>query len=140
MNQAATPTRAAPPASHLIYASGHVDSLHALDNTRRFWVIDQQLIDDTPPSNWVGHLVPAAKHYDSSADIHNTPGLSDFYCWKEQPKDELFQCGERHQGKRSGTPHLWTCHLAQRSGRHIWRAICHAVTDDFGWLVEVPEC
>ena len=140
MNQAATPTSAAPTVSHLIHASGHVDFLASLDNTRRFWVIDQQQIDDTPPSNWVGHLVPAAKHYDSSADIHNTPGLSDFYCWKEQPKDELFQCGERHQGKRSGTPHLWTCHLAQRSGRHIWRATCHAVTDDFGWLVEVPTC
>lgn len=140
MNQAATPTRAAPPASRLIYASGHVDSLHALDNTRRFWTIDQQQIDDTPPSNWVGHLIPAAKRYDSSADIHNSPGLSDFYCWKEQPNDELFQCGERHQGKRGGTAHLWTCHLAQRSGRHIWRATCHAVTDDFGWLVEVPTC
>lgn len=97
-------------------------------------------INDTPPNNWVGHLIPAAKRYDSTAKIHNSANCSDFFSWKTQPHDGLPQCGERHQGKNNGTPHLWNCHLAQRSGRHIWRATCHAVTDDFGWLVEVPAC
>lgn len=81
-----------------------------------------QQINDTPPSNWVGHLIPAAKRYDSTAEDHNTLCAGDFYCWETQPGDDLFQCGWRHEGKRSGTPHLWNCHLAQRSGRHIWRS------------------
>lgn len=126
--------------TQLIHASGYIDPLNGLDNTRRFWPVDQQQIDDTPPVNWVGHLIPAAKRYDATATEHDLNKFSDDYFWRTTFYDPHWQLGHRHAGVKRDAPHCWIVHLRQQIGRITWSTEVHAATDDFGWLVEVPAC
>lgn len=95
---------------------------------------------EVPPANWVGHLIPAARRTDKTAKHHSYSELSDFYDWSCSETDELLQCGSRHTDNPNGTPHLWNVHLQKEIDQRHWSVTVHAVTDDFGWLVEVPTC
>ena len=95
---------------------------------------------EVPPANWVGNLIPAARRYDATADKHGLKHYSDDLFWRISPDDNFWQHGERHSGQYTGRAHLWLLHLRQKIGQHIWHTNVCAITDDFGWLVEVPTC
>ncbi|MDH0362814.1 hypothetical protein [Comamonas aquatica] len=134
MNQAATPTSAAPTGSHLIHASGHVDFLPSLDNTRRFWPVYQHQIDDTPPSNWVGHLMDGAR---CTASLKPHLFDADYQIYADNNGD-VHTTVARHDHRKK--PGAYQVYIIKNTSGHTWHTWLRAVADDFGWLVEVPTC
>lgn len=125
--------------ANLIHASGHLNLMPAWENSRRFWVIDDRQIDDTPPTNWVGHLIgnmrckclcpsySATQMHDyfvyaTGAVAHGSAGR-----WSTRSSD--FKCSAR-----------WDVRLSKTVDGRTWSTCVAAITDDFGWLVEVPTC
>lgn len=124
-----------------IYASGYVDALDALDNTRRFWPVGQQQVDDTSPCNWVGHITDGKRCSDGSAHYHHERSFSGFYAWRDSQTGVTVHSGERHAYHDIyGHPNLWLVRISEAFKGRTWETTVRAVTDDFGWLVEVPTC
>lgn len=97
-----------------------------------------QLHSDVP-ANWPGqlpiHLAPLPRSEDKTAAIRY-PALADWY--RYQPHGNGGNCwANRHD--HSQNRHLWFAHEVRvdQLGRE-WTRSFAAVTDDFGWLVEVP--
>lgn len=94
-----------------------------------------------PPANWPGQrakfLASVGHTYDASADHHDKENLSDSYQY--YTRDGLcVAIAYRHSGDLASK---WECSLSiyDTTGAKWWRNF-PAVTDDFGWLVEVPAC
>lgn len=103
---------------------------------RRFWVVHAE----TPPANWPGQLPvllpPVERTHDSLARYHDYPPLAgSLHC-------KSF-CGTVHFAARRHYPETgkWDCteYRLDEQGRE-WARVFYAVTDDHGWLVEVPTC
>ena len=96
---------------------------------------------EAPPVNWPGQsaglLGPVGRTHDATADFHQSRGLSDRYHY-ETDDGRLAATARRHIDKKSKK---WDCYLYIRdiTGAE-WSRNFPAVTDDFGWLVEVPAC
>lgn len=96
---------------------------------------------NTPPANWPGQhlrMLPAIQRtHDATADLHQSRSLSDCYHY-ETDDGRLAAAAQRHVNKKG---HKWTCWLFIRDNAGAeWVRDFPAVTDDFGWLVEVPAC
>nr|WP_315540146.1 hypothetical protein [uncultured Comamonas sp.] len=94
-----------------------------------------------PPTNWPGQrfkeLPPIPRTHDATAELHQSHSLSDCYHY-ETDDGLLAAAAHRHDSKHR---QKWTCWLFIRdSSGAEWNRDFPAVTDDFGWLVEVPAC
>ena len=122
---------------NMVHASGHVDVLKPGDNGRRWWVVGAE----AAPHNWPGQhsrMLPAIpRTHDASADYHDKAHLSDSYQYLTRD-GQCVAMAHRHSGDLASK---WGCSLSIHdiTGAKWWREF-QAVTDDFGWLVEVPAC
>lgn len=94
-----------------------------------------------PPANWPGQhlrILPSIpRTHDASADHHDKAHLSDSYQYYTRD-GQCVAIAHRHSGDLASK---WGCSLSIHdiTGAKWWREF-QAVTDDFGWLVEVPAC
>lgn len=106
------------------------------------WVRSQRKIRaNAPPRNWPGQsgsfLHPIGRTHDATAELHQSGHASDFHHY-ETDDGRLAAAAYRHDNKHR---QKWTCWLFIRdSSGAEWNRDFPAVTDDFGWLVEVPAC
>ena len=122
---------------NMVHASAHVDVLKQGDNDRRWWVFPTEAV----PHNWPGQhlrMLPALQRtHDASADHHDIATLSDSYQYHTRD-GQCVSIAHRHNGDLASK---WSCSLSIHDTTEAkwWREF-PAVTDDFGWLVEVPAC
>lgn len=96
---------------------------------------------NNPPSNWPGQhlrILPSTpRTYDATAVHHDCGVMSDGYVYRTRD-GQCVAVAHRHNCE---VAHKWECSLFShdRTGAQ-WRREFTAVTDDFGWLVEVPAC
>lgn len=96
---------------------------------------------ERPPTNWPGQhttlLPPVGRTYDVTAEFHQSRNTSDYYHY-QTASGRLAAAASRHNSKRRSK---WDCWLfiSDNTGAE-WSRSFAAVTDDFGWLVEVPAC
>ncbi|MDH0049651.1 hypothetical protein [Comamonas terrigena] len=122
---------------NMVYASGHVDVLKPGDNDRRWWAIGTEDVPRNLPGQFGGFLRPIGRTHDTTADLHQSRSLSDCYHY-ETDDGRLAAAAHRHANKKG---QKWTCWLFIRDYTGAeWVRDFPAVTDDFGWLVEVPAC
>ncbi len=94
-----------------------------------------------PPANWPGQrlriLRSVERTHDATAHLHDAPQLSDHYYYRTYDGHTI-AVARRHSGEDS---RKWLCLLfLQDQAGAEWVRELAAVTDDFGWLVEVPAC
>lgn len=122
---------------NMVHASGHVDVLKQGDNDRRWWVVRTEAVPHNWPGQSIGFLGHVERTHDATADLHQSRSLSDCYHY-ETNDGRLAAAAHRHANKKA---HKWTCWLYIRDNTGAeWVRDFLAVTDDFGWLVEVPAC
>lgn len=94
-----------------------------------------------PPANWPGHrsitLPPLARTHDATAELHRSRAASDYYHYETADR-RLAASAYRHDSQHHQKWHCWL-YIRDNTGAE-WSRNFPAVTDDFGWLVEVPAC
>lgn len=97
---------------------------------------------ESPPTNWAGQhpvvLLPTPRTTDHLARRFNDVQLSDCYHLRNDAATIQHAAYRHRYGIRKG---IWDCteYRYDAQGRD-WTRTYAAVTDDFGWLVEVPTC
>ncbi len=94
-----------------------------------------------PPANWPGKhlrvLDAIQRTHDATADPHSHAIFADSYQYHTRD-GQCVSIAHRHNNDLASK---WECSLSihDTTGAKWWRNF-PAVTDDFGWLVEVPAC
>ena len=93
------------------------------------------------PDNWPGQhlrMLPSIpRTHDANAALHQHRTVSDMHHYTTDD-GRVAAAAYRHDNKHR---QKWTCWLFIRdSSGAEWNRDFPAVTDDFGWLVEVPAC
>lgn len=113
------------------FSSGAADFLKG---DKRFFVVEAE---DSPPENWVGNIVPGTRCSDVTANYWNDPYLSDVIQYEDE-ENRTICYANRHQHVDPKIRGRWRISLRQFNHGRRWETETQAVTDDFGWLVEVP--
>lgn len=114
-----------------VFSSGAADFLNT---DRRFFVVDAE---NLPPEDWVGNIVPWTPCRDEDAKCWNDPLRADFYAYVDA-YGRTQHNAQRHAHGYPSTPSLWNVTVRRVANGRRWELRLKAVTDDFGWLVEVP--
>lgn len=124
---------------NMVFASGHVDVFTQGTNNRRWWVVGAEIPPHNSPGQHTRYLFPTPRTQDTTAELHAEPWASNWYALKDE-QGRLRFTGTRHAGHRRALGR-WLCieYRYDIAGGE-WTRELIAVTDDFGWLVEVPAC
>lgn len=90
-----------------------------------------------PPCNWVGNIIRGTRCQDADAKYWNDPIHADFIEYVDAHGRSMHNA-QRHSLSYPYTPELWSLTVRQVANGRQWETRLKAVTDDFGWLVEVP--
>ena len=126
-----------------VHVTGATDVLSKESSHRRFWVVDTRAPSDVPPPNAL-QLTEVLLPELQQAPQLNWHWLGNGYGWWSTTGDAFYV--ERHlrdyelknRPERAGK---WIVGINRKdeAGR-IWSRTAVCVPDDFGWLVEVPQC
>ena len=90
-----------------------------------------------PPSNWVGNIVPGTRCQDGTAEHWDDSHLAGFFQYVDA-EERTMGTATRHSHLEPKSWGRWSIVLDQFVNGRRWATHTYGVTDDFGWLVEVP--